>query len=222
MLEEQLSRCRVEVQTSLAPADWMVLQEAIERLRMMQVAEHALQVGDTLPEFTLPDTDGLMVSSEAMLDRGPLAVVFIRGTWCPYCSATLEALDRARPAIEQLGGGIVAISPMNTDELLRAATARGLKLRLLSDVDAAYARLCGVQYQMSDAHVEMFSRLGLDIAALNAGSGWQLPVPASYVAGTDGRIGFAFADPDWTQRAEPVDLVAAIERAAQAAAGSTG
>jgi peroxiredoxin len=217
MLEDQLSRCRIEVQASLTPADWLVLQEAIERLRMMQVADHALRVGDALPEFTLPDTDGLMVSSEALLDRGPLAVVFIRGTWCPYCSATLEALDRARPAIEQLGGSLVAISPMSADELVRAASARGLGLRLLSDADASYARVCGVQYEMSDAHTEMFSRFGLDIAALNAGSGWQLPVPASYVAGADGVIAFAFADPDWTRRAEPDELVAAVERLAQAA-----
>ena len=53
-----------------------------------------------------------IIASEALLARGPLAVVFVRGPWCPYCSLTLEALDEARPAIEQLGASLVVISPM--------------------------------------------------------------------------------------------------------------
>ena len=38
---------------------------------------------------------------------------------------------------------------------------------------------------------------------VNAGSGWELPVPATYVAGRDGVIGYAFADADWSRGARP-------------------
>ena len=44
----------------------------------------------------------------------------------------------------------------------------------------------------------------------------MLPVPATYVAGRDGVIGFAFADPDWSRRADPFEITAAVERLARA------
>ena len=83
MLEDRLSRRRAELRGGLAPEDRDVLLAALERLRMLQLVEQGLQVGEPLPEFTLPDTDGVTVSSEALLARGPLAVVFIRGPGAP-------------------------------------------------------------------------------------------------------------------------------------------
>ena len=182
---------------------------------MLQLVEQGLVVGDPLPEFALPDTDGVTVSSEALLQRGPLVVVFIRGPWCPYCSLMLEALEDVRPAIEQQEASLAVISPAKPEELLRAANERGLRLRLLTDPGAGYARLCGVQFEMDERHIDLYRRLGWDVARANAGSGWELPVPASYVAGRDGVIGFVSADPDWSRRVEPAELVAAVERVAR-------
>ena len=144
MLQEKLDRTRAEWRSSLDPADREILLRTVERLRMLQLAEHGLAVGDLLPEFTLPATDGISVSSNALLARGPLVTAFIRGPWCPYCSLALEALDQARPAIEQQGATLVVISPVHSDELLRAANQRGLRVRMLTDHGAAYARVCGV------------------------------------------------------------------------------
>ena len=108
------------------------------------------------------------------------------------------------------------ISPATTEELWRAATGRGLRLRLLSDPGAAYARICGVQFEMDQAHIDLYRRLGWDVARANAGSGWELPIPVTYVAGSDGIIAFAFADADWSRRPEPADIVEAIRGLAQA------
>ena len=82
-LEDRLSQCRIELRGSLDPADRQVLGQAVDRLRMLQLVEQGLTVGEVLPEFALSDTDGILVSSEALLARGPLAVVFLRGPWCP-------------------------------------------------------------------------------------------------------------------------------------------
>ena len=215
-LEDRLSRRRIEFRGSLDPADRQVLGRAVDRLRMLQLVEQGLTVGDVLPDFALSDTDGILVSSEALLARGPLAVVFLRGPWCPYCTLALQALEDMRPAIDQLGASLVVVSPASADQLWRAAKERGLHLRLLSDPGATYAKVCGVQYEMTEAHIELYLRLGWNVAEVNAGSGWELPVPATYVAGSDGVIGYAFADADWSYRAEPADIVGAIERLATA------
>jgi peroxiredoxin len=210
MLQEKLDRTRAEWRASLDSEDRDTLLRTVERLRMLQLAEHGLAVGDLLPEFTLPDTDGALVSSDALLARGPLVTAFIRGPWCPYCSLALDALDRARPEIEQRGASLVVISPVHSDELLRAANQRGLGLRLLTDPGGAYARVCGVQYEITPEHAELYRRLGWDVGRINAGSGYELPVPATYVTARDGVIGYAFADVDWTRRAEPADIIQAV------------
>ena len=54
----------------------------------------------------------------------------------------------------------------------------------------------------------------LVIEGQDAPGGWELPIPAAYVAGRDGIIAYAFGDADWSKRAEPADMVAAIERIA--------
>lgn len=214
MLEDRLSRRRAELRSRLDPEDRQTLRDAVERLRMLQLVEHGLQVGDLLPEFALPDTEGRIVSSEALRGTGPLAIVFVRGPWCPYCTLALEALEEVRPTIEKLDTSLVVISPMGTDDLRRAAAKRELRLQLLSDAGAFYAKSCGVQYEMTEAHINLYRRLGWDINRFNAGSGWELPVPASYVADRNGVIRFAFADADWSYRAEPAEIVAAVERLA--------
>jgi peroxiredoxin len=210
-LEDRLERLRAEVRRSLDPQQRAALAAVLERLRMLQIVEHGLAVGDTLPDFALPDTQGRLVTSEALLAQGPLAVAFVRGPWCPYCSLALQALDgEALPEFERLGASLVVVSPLRPDQLARAARARGLRLPLLSDAGAVYARVCGVQYEMSEAHVELYRRFGLDLDALNAGSGWSLPIPATYVAGRDGVLAFAHGDADWARRAEPAAIVGAV------------
>ena len=47
-------------------------------------AERALSAGDRAPAFTLPDPDGVAVSSTDSLGGGPLVVTFYRGVWCPH------------------------------------------------------------------------------------------------------------------------------------------
>ena len=211
-LGERLERLRAELRGRQAEATRAALARAIDRLHMLQIVEHALAVGDMLPEFMLPDVAGGMVGSEQLLAQGPLVVAFVRGPWCSYCSLALRALDEALPAIEACGATLAVISPMRSDDLARAAAERGLKLRLLSDTEGAYARLCGLHYEMSDAHQELYQRLGLDLTQMHAGSGWALPIPAAYVVGRDGIITFAEAHADWAQRAEPAEIIAALAR----------
>lgn len=221
-LEDRLERLRADLRGSLTPEQRAALAGVIERLRMLQVVEHGLTVGDTLPDFALPDAAGRVAESGELLARGPLVVAFVRGTWCPYCSLTLQALDGLRPKVEGLGASLVAISPLRPQDLAKAAAERGLRLRLLSDADAAYARLCGVHYAMSEAHVALYRGFGLDLDAANAGAGWGLPIPATYVAGRDGVVAFAHGNPDWARRAEPDEVAAAVDGLAARGAARTG
>lgn len=211
-LQDQLERVRNELRAELSPEDRAALGATIERLRMLQIVESGLAVGEMLPDFALPDIGGRLVGSDMLLAKGPLVLAFVRGTWCPYCSLALRALDEARGPLEAMGGTLVVVSPLRADELAEAAGERGLNLTMLCDADGSYARVCGVQYEMSAEHADLYRRFGLDLDRLNAGAGWSLPIPATYVVGPDGVITFAFAEVDWARRAEPAELLAAVER----------
>jgi peroxiredoxin len=216
-LREKLDALRQQLRPSLDAEDRAAVDGAIERLGMLQIVEHGLAAGDTLPDFALRDSAGRQVTSDELLARGPLVVNFFRGGWCPYCSLALQAFDDALPAINDLGAELVAISPLKPEELARTAEERGLRLLMLSDPVDAYAKMCGVHYEMTEGQAALYRKRGLDLDALNAGAGWEVPVPATYVVGRDGVIAYAFAEADWSRRADPAEVLAALRRLVQAA-----
>ena len=73
-LEGELDAVRARSRAALGENERRVLDDAVERLRMMQIAEHALAPGDILPDFALPDAQGRTHTSEAYLARGPLVL----------------------------------------------------------------------------------------------------------------------------------------------------
>ena len=206
-LAGQLAQLSSHLRGRLNDRQRAALGQALERLRMLQIVERSLAVGDTLPDLALPDADGLVRTSAEFLDRGPLALGFVRGAWCPYCSLCLAALDRIAPEIGRSGGSLAVIVPVGQAELARIRSERGLGLTLLADAEAAYAKACGVHYEMSDGQAELYRSYGLDLQEFND---WGVPIPATYVAGRNGRIAYAFADPDWSRRAEPGEVLASV------------
>jgi peroxiredoxin len=202
----------------LQPEDRSTIRATMEQLRLQQLAEHSLEIGDPFPDFALPDATGVTVSSDDLLDRGPLVIAFFRGGWCPYCEVALGTLESARPEVERLGATLVGISLLRPSTLARLAQERGLSFLLLSDRTGRLARLCGIRYRLPEAHQAFLLRQGIDLEKLQGDNGWQLALPATYVVDRDASVRFAFVDPDWTRRAEPDDFLAALRGECQAAA----
>ncbi len=65
-----------------APAEMITLFESgIDSVRMSGVLETAVNVGDTIPRFSLPDPRGDTVSIAALLEDGPVVIAWYRGNW---------------------------------------------------------------------------------------------------------------------------------------------
>ena len=115
----RLSRRRAELRGGLEPEDREVLLAALERLRMLQLVEQGLQVGDLLPEFALPDTDGLVVVQRGAagprpagrrLHPRPLVPLLLAGAGGAGGGRARRSSSWAR--------ALVVISPMAARELL--------------------------------------------------------------------------------------------------------
>ena len=57
-----------------------------------------------MPPFILPDETGRLVDLNSLLRKGPVAVMFYRGHWCPYCRLNVRAVIQAQDRIKALGG----------------------------------------------------------------------------------------------------------------------
>ncbi len=213
-LEEKLAAVRQATMGRLSGERRRTVAETIERNRMLQLAEQSLRVGDLLPDFSLPDARGRIVTGGELLDRGPLVVAFFRGDWCPYCDVALRDLDAAAPAIRAAGASLVGILPEQPEQLHRTRESKSIGFDLLSDADGGFSALCGIRYAIPEEHIAFYRAAGIDLGE-RAGTGvWWLPLPAAYVIRRDGVIVEAFANPDWSYRAEPEALVAAARAAA--------
>ena len=80
-LKEQLDDLREKARGRIPAEARAVMERAVEDLRRSAAADHALKVGDKIPDFTLPTDDGRMVSLREELTRGPVVLSFFRGRW---------------------------------------------------------------------------------------------------------------------------------------------
>lgn len=188
------------------------------RLLESGLADRALKEGARFPRATLPDQLGRPIDIASLLERGPLVVVFYRGGWCPYCNLELRAYQQALPRIVGEGGTLVAVSPETPDHTLDTAQKNELAFPVLSDTRGELADALGIRFRLTPEIKALYEKFGHDLPARNGDGEWALPMPATYVVGRDGRIAFAFVDPDYRSRAEPSAVVGALRRLGRDAA----
>ncbi len=196
---------------ALSTRDRADFEDELDRLRMMRLTEEGIGLGDYLPDFALKDSAGRRWVSSELLDRGPLVLALFRGGWCPYCDLTMVALEEARLAIEALGAQAVGIMPDMPEQVAVTARHRGIGYLLLSDPANAYARTCGLAYELSPNHIRIHRERGRDFPRLHGDTKWRLPVPAVFVVRPDARVAFAFADVDPARWPDPEELIASLD-----------
>jgi hypothetical protein len=80
-LQEKLNTMKKESAAGRPPEVVAVMVGEVEKLVQSGIADKAISVGETLPQFALPDEKGDLVSSKDLLAKGPLAISFYRGVW---------------------------------------------------------------------------------------------------------------------------------------------
>ncbi|MGB0988584.1 MAG: peroxiredoxin-like family protein [Pseudoalteromonas spongiae] len=210
-LKSQIDAFEVEKKANLSSDILDLMDITTDKLIAAQLSQHALKVGDTLPAFNLPNSDGILVSSHALLEKGPLVLSFYRGGWCPYCNLELRALNALSAEFAAHNAQLVAVSPQLPDNSLSTQNENELAYTVLSDVENTLAKACGLVFTLDERLVPVYHQLGLDIPKANGDNSYELPLPATYVIDQNGVIQFAFAKEDYTLRAEPKDVLAAVK-----------
>lgn len=80
-LKEQFAAIKAKSAASMSPQVVEAMQQSFKALKEDKVLDRVLKAGDTAPAFTLPNGEGLLISSGDLLHQGPLVVLFYRGKW---------------------------------------------------------------------------------------------------------------------------------------------
>ena len=212
-LKDELAKLRAASAEKFPRETLAVMQGATKDLIASGIAEQSAGEGSAAPDFSLPNAHGEPVASEALWGDGPAVVSFYRGGWCPYCNIELKALQDRLPEIEELGAKLVAITPETPDNALSTQEKNEIGFDVLSDDGNRVASAFGLTFRLPDAVNDIYKGFGIDLEASNGEASQTLPVPATFVIGKGGKVLKAFVDADYTSRAEPDEIIAALKEA---------
>jgi peroxiredoxin Q/BCP len=107
-----------------------------------------IALGDTAPDFELPDQDGEPVSLSS-LRGGPVVLYFYPRADTPGCTTQACGVRDHLPDYEQSGAVVLGASPDTVADVKRFHDKQGLNFRLLADEDHSVADTYGVWVEKS-------------------------------------------------------------------------
>lgn len=160
-----------------------------------------LKVGDMAPVFIGNDQNGQLFSLQEALKKGDVVLMFYRGQWCPYCNKQMSQMNDSLSTITGKGATVVAISPEIQENVIKTIEKTKASFPVISDVKMQIMKDYKVNFAVPQATIERYKNFGIDFNVANGENGANLPVPASYVIGKDGKIKYVFFNPDYRKRA---------------------
>src|SRR5688572_15771817 len=84
-----------------------------------QEKPEGLFINSKAADFRTKDQNGNEVRMKDLRSKGPVVVIFYRGSWCPYCNKELKRFQDSLQLIKDKGASVVAISPELADGLAK-------------------------------------------------------------------------------------------------------
>ena len=183
---------------------------AIDTVRGTGIESSAKNVGDDAPDATLTGWDGNEITLSDQWSKQPVVLMWYRGGWCPYCNIQLRAMQKSLDQLEGAGAKLIVLTPELPEKAKQTAEQNDLDLIALHDQNNQVARDYGILFELPASIVPTY-RDRLKLPQFNGNDDMSLPLAATYVINTDGKITYAFLDSDYKKRAEPADVIAAIK-----------
>jgi peroxiredoxin len=166
-----------------------------------------LKVGDKAPQFVGVDQAGKKISLREILQNGNAVLVFYRGQWCPYCNKQLSHLNDSLGLITAKGATVISITPETNDNIKKTIEKTKAIFSIIEDKGLAIMNNYKVSFAVDENTITKYKKYGIDFEKANGANGANLPVPATYIIGKDGKIKYAFFNPDYSKRTSVKDIV---------------
>lgn len=91
-------------------AEQKIMQDAIASLEK-SLPNPGIQVGEEAPLFNVKNAFGKNISLGEELKKGPVILVFYRGSWCPFCNMHLHVLQENLETFKKYGAQLITVTP---------------------------------------------------------------------------------------------------------------
>jgi len=202
----------------LAPASLIAAGERTDIHAEAAEAQPPLP-GMRAPAFEVRDARGTPVAFDPGHMQKPLVLTFFRGGWCPYCNMHLAELRKAEAELDQMGFDIWFISVDRPELLYESLEQADIGYQVLSDAGLDATRAFGLAFRVPDELVQKYLTFDIDLEAASGQTHHVLPVPSTFIIGSDGIIRFQYTHIDYKVRLHPNVLLAAARAYADEADG---
>jgi peroxiredoxin len=166
------------------------------------MAQTGLRNGATAPEFTAKDNAGKMLDLKTLLQSHKAVVLFFyRGQWCPYCNKQIKQLQDSLQLLTGKGAYVIGITPETGENINKTIDKTHASFSIIQDKDYQIMKAYGVNYTVNDETLSQLKKYGVDLEKNNGNKDHVLPVPATYVINSSGKISFVQFDKNYTKRA---------------------
>ncbi|AZB34112.1 peroxiredoxin-like family protein [Chryseobacterium bernardetii] len=209
-LAKQIEHLNQELSSQLPQDILDAFGKSIEDLKTGKFEENSIQIGDQIPEFSLPNALGKIVSSEEILKNEKIVLAFYRGGWCPYCNLELKFLQDSLIRIKNKGAALIAVSPQSPDHSLSMIEKNNLEFEVLTDIDNNFAKKLGIVFQLQDFVLPYYKGLGIFLSDFNKNNDNTLPIPAVFVVDKNRVVTYRFLDVNYMNRVDVEKLIEAL------------
>ncbi|MEO7310438.1 MAG: peroxiredoxin-like family protein [Chitinophagaceae bacterium] len=166
-----------------------------------------LKAGDNAPQIQATDNGGHSFDLKKQLKKGDVVLLFYRGQWCPYCNRQLSQLNDSLAMIIAKGASVIAVSPEVMENVAKTVGKTKASFPIISDSNLAIMKAYQVNFAVDENTQTKYKKFGIDFGEANGSNGANLPVPATYVIGKNGKIKWVFFNPVYTKRPSVQDIL---------------
>ncbi len=166
-----------------------------------------LQVGDIAPDFHgIDQTEDLVNLSESLL-KGPVVLIFFRGSWCYYCNKHISKFQDSLEYVLEKGASVIAVSPQIPEYNHKTIRKTGATFSVIHDEGYQIMDAYHVTFTMDEKIIKKYRRFGRHIDRANANEEYILPVPATFIIGEDRVIRYIQYDPNYKNRSTVAEVL---------------
>lgn len=185
----------------------LMLLSSIGFAQMKTIYPEGLKVGEVAPMIYSSDQNGKQIELKKLLKTGDVVIIFYRGQWCPYCNQQLKKVNDSLSFITAKGATVLTITPETPENIKKTIEKTKATFSVIEDKNLAIMKSYKVNFAVDENTVTKYKGYGIDFEKANGENGANLPVPATYIVGKNGKIKYAFFNTDYSKRASVKDIL---------------
>ena len=171
----------------------------------------ALNIGDTAPDFLTIDHNGEKISLAEITNNKDVLLFFYRGQWCPICNMHLSKIQKNLKKLESKNIIALAITPEKQENIDKTMVKTNITIPLIFDQNYRIMKDYKVDFKPNIILRFVYNFiLRANLKEAQSDDSETLPVPATYLIGTDRKIKFAHFNTNYMNRASIDDVLKSI------------